>query len=217
MKDSYYSMRRAVSREMRRLEARRKLTTITAVLLLIVFAALVFVTVATTSNAYKADVTVEQIVTTEAIPDNQPLYGTIEPTEPIKELPATEPIYTEEELEMLALVIYQEAGGDACSDSTRRMVAEVVLNRIASNIYPNTMEEVLTQYGQYGRLHWTGLVWPQRAQYAAEKHAVDRAYRIAEEVLTSDYRLLPNDVIFQAEFPQGEEVVAEQDGLYFCR
>ena len=127
-----------------------------------------------------------------------------------------DPAYTEEELELLALVIYQEAGGDACSDETRRMVGEVALNRVADTRFPDTLAEVLTQKRQYGRLYWTGLVWPERAAREVEAHAVARAYDCAKQVLTGD-RLLPEDVIFQAEFSQGRETVALQDGFYFCR
>lgn len=127
-----------------------------------------------------------------------------------------DPAYTSAELEMLALVIYQEAGGDACSDETRRMVGTVVMNRIADNRYPNTMKEVITQKAQYGRLYWTGLVWPERASNPGEAHAVARAYTIAEDILRG-VRSLPEDVIYQAEFEQGTEVVSYQDGLYFCR
>lgn len=124
--------------------------------------------------------------------------------------------YTDEELEMLALVIYQEAGGDACSDETRLMVGNVVMNRIADDRFPDTMEGVLLQERQYGRLYWTGLVWPERASQSVEAHAVQRAYECAARVLDGE-RLLPDDVIWQAEFRQGTEVVAEQDGFYFCR
>lgn len=127
-----------------------------------------------------------------------------------------EQTYSEEDLEMLALVIYQEAGGDACSDETRLMVGNVVLNRVADDRFPDTIEEVLLQERQYGRLHWTGLVWPERASQSVEAHAVQRAYDCAERVLNGE-RLLPEDVIWQAEFVQGTEVVAQQDGFYFCR
>lgn len=135
------------------------------------------------------------------------------PTEPATE---PEPTYSEADLEMLALVIYQEAGGDACSDETRLMVGNVVLNRVADERFPDTIEEVLLQERQYGRLHWTGLVWPERANKSVEAHAVERAYKCAERVLNGEL-LLPEDVIWQAEFKQGTEVVAEQDGFYFCR
>lgn len=124
--------------------------------------------------------------------------------------------YTEEELEMLALVIYQEAGGNACTDETRLMVGQVVLNRVADERYPDTIEEVVTQKAQYGRLYWTGLVWPERANHETEKEAVERAYKCAEMVLNGE-KLLPDDVIYQAEFVQGKEVMAHSDGFYFCR
>ncbi len=126
------------------------------------------------------------------------------------------PIYSAEDLETLALVIYQEAGGDACSDETRLMVGTVVLNRVADDRYPDTIAEVATEYKQYGRLYWTGLKWPERASKAEEAHAVKRAYDCATQLLDG-YRALPEDVIFQAEFAQGAEVVAQQDGFYFCR
>ena len=131
-------------------------------------------------------------------------------------LPEEPPEYSGEDLEALALIIYQEAGGDACSDETRLMVGTVVLNRVADDRYPDTIAEVATEYKQYGRLYWTGLKWPERAGLAQEAHAVKRAYDCATQLLDG-YRALPKDVIFQAEFAQGTEVVAEQDGFYFCR
>lgn len=126
------------------------------------------------------------------------------------------PAYTDAELETLAIIIYQEAGGDACSDLTRSMVGTVVMNRVASDLFPDTIQEVATQKRQYGRLYWTGLVWPERASNPGEAHAVERAYDCARAILEGE-RALPEYVIWQAEFPQGTEIVAHQDGLYFCR
>ncbi len=136
---------------------------------------------------------------------------TIQP-EPIAEAPT----YTEEDLEHLALVIYQEAGSDVCSDDTRMMVGTVVMNRVADKHFPDTIAEVLTQRAQYGRLHWTGLVWPERASQEVEAHAVQRAYDCAERILNGE-RALPVGVIYQAEFEQGSETVAYSDGMYFCK
>lgn len=129
--------------------------------------------------------------------------------------PPTEPKYTTEELEMLALVIYQEAGADLCSDETRLMVGTVVMNRIADSRFPDTMHEVVTEERAYGRLHWTGIVWPDRASDPAEAHAVSRAFAIARRILTGE-RALPEDVVFQSEYIMGE-IVAFSDGMYFCR
>lgn len=145
------------------------------------------------------------------IEDNLSDYVLDMPVIPEKE---TAKAYTEVELEAMALVIYQEAGGDACSDETRIMVGNVVMNRVNSDLFPNTIEEVLLQKAQYGRLHWTGLVWPERA--AHEPEAVERAYKCAERVLNGE-KLLPDDCIWQAEFIQGKETVAHTDGFYFCR
>lgn len=58
------------------------------------------------------------------------------------------PPYTDEELELLALVIYQEAGADYCSDDTRLKVGTVVMNRVASDAYPDTVREVVLQPAQ---------------------------------------------------------------------
>lgn len=144
---------------------------------------------------------------------------TEKPVEAVEPEPEkVEPLYTEDELRMLATVIYCEAGADYIEDSTRQMVGEVVLNRVASEYFPNTIEEVLTAPYQYGRFYWTGVVFPERANYDCEKHAVVRAYECAEALLSGSVeRLLPTDTIWQAEFTQGTETVVYQDGIYFCR
>ena len=115
------------------------------------------------------------------------------------------------DLYMLALVIYQEAGGNGSCDDCRRRVADVVLNRVAHPKFPNTIEEVLLHRKQYGRLHWTGIKWPKRAKYDTEKDAVERAYRIAEEVLNGQHSdVYGEGYIWQAEFKQGKS------GFWHC-
>ena len=126
------------------------------------------------------------------------------------------PPYTDEELELLALVIYQEAGADYCSDDTRLKVGTVVMNRVESDAYPDTLREVVLQPAQYGLLSVTGPVWPDRAKLPQEAHAVKRAYDCAEQVLLG-HRALPADTVYQAEFVQGSAVVAYQDEIYFCK
>lgn len=154
----------------------------------------------------------------------QPSHDVCEPVENIVETveeslvhsdPAPDKTYTDEELEILALIVYQEAGEDRVSDDTRRLVAQVFLNRVNDSRFPDSFYEVATAERQYGRLYWTGIVWPDRASSQVEAHAVERAYKIAQEVLESDDPICPEDVIFQAEFVQGD-IYAEQDGMYFC-
>lgn len=130
----------------------------------------------------------------------------------------TEKPYTQEELEILAIIIYQEAGGDYCADTTRQMIGEVFLNRVADSRFPDDFKSVATAKAQYGRLHWTGLIWPERASNPGEAHAVRRAYECAEALLSGTAeRLLPLDAVWQAEFEQGSETIIQQDGFYFCR
>ena len=126
-----------------------------------------------------------------------------------------EPAYTDEQLEILAIIIYQEAGGDNYSDDTRRKVGSVFLNRIKSPLFSDDFEEVATARKQYGELYWTGIKWPNRASKEQEAHTVQRAYDIAEELLTGG-SILPDNVIYQAEFTQGDGIYRYQDGIYFC-
>lgn len=133
-----------------------------------------------------------------------------EPTETVSEAteasvtPETEPAVSQEDIEMLACVIYQEAGGNGSCDNCRRYVGDIVLNRVNDSRFPNTIYDVLTAQNQYGRFHWTGIVWADRAKNPGEAEAVARAYRIAEELLTGQHSdLYGNGYIWQAGFPQG--------------
>ena len=116
-----------------------------------------------------------------------------------------------EGLEALALVIYQEAGGDGCCDECRLRVADVVLNRVADERFPDTIQEVVLQEGQYGMLSSTGLVWPERADNPLEADALERAWQTAREVLKGRHsELYGAGYIWQAEFEQGT------DHVYCC-
>lgn len=135
-----------------------------------------------------------------------------EPTETIKVIPEeTEPCLDEHEVEMLACVIFQEAGWDLSCDDCRRRVADVVLNRVADPRFPNSIYEVLTQKDQYGRYYYTGIKWPSYASNANEKYAVERAYRIAREVLSGQHSdVYGKGYIWQATFKQSN------DNIYCC-
>ena len=191
--------------------------------LVLAFAA--FIAILTAYGAEPQPVVVKLTATPTATPvampepttKNTPV-PTFQPTPKPTPAPALEPAYTEEELEILAIIIYQEAGGDYCSDDTRQMVGEVFLNRVSDSRFPDNFEAVATAPWQYGRLSQTGIVWPERASQNGEAHAVQRAYDCAEALLFgSAERLLPTETVWQAEFPQGTEILICQDGFYFCR
>lgn len=124
----------------------------------------------------------------------------------------------EHEVELLACVIYQEAGGDTCCDMCRRRVADVVLNRVNDPRFKGTtIEEILIDGDpapQWGLYSVTGVVWPDKANLPEEQHAVERAYRIAREVLEGQHSDLTSEYIWCAEFSQGTDVI-ECDGIYF--
>ena len=124
--------------------------------------------------------------------------------------------------ERLAIAIYQEAGGDACCDECRYRVGDIILNRVADERFPDSIEAVLTQPKQYGTLSTTGVVGPTRASEPGEAHAVERAWRVAEEILTGTHSdVYGEGYVFQAEFPQGNDpdsrIYCEQCGMWYCK
>ena len=70
-------------------------------------------------------------------------------TEKLTALGLTYPAIDFEELWLLSKIIYAEAGCAWLSMDWKMAVGEVVLNRIASPEFPDTMREVLEQPGQY--------------------------------------------------------------------
>lgn len=98
----------------------------------------------------------------------------------------------QEALDIIARVVQGEAG--ACPVDHQIAVAAVVVNRINSELFPGTAREVVAQPGQYTTLYLSGFDRTSRACYEAAKIALDG---------TDD---VPDDVIWQAQFPQGTEV-----------
>nr|DAG18783.1 MAG TPA: Cell Wall Hydrolase [Caudoviricetes sp.] len=113
--------------------------------------------------------------------------------------------YTQEDLELLAHVIYAEAGSDYCTDEMRYGVGSVVLNRVEDECFPDTLYNVIYQKGQY-QCTWDGNI---------NKTPDKRAYRIAMDLLNNG-SIFPSDVVYQAEFKQGSGVYSKIQNIYFC-
>lgn len=111
----------------------------------------------------------------------------------------------EKDLYLLSHLINAEAGSDWCSDDLMRYVGSVALNRVEHNAFPNSLEEVIYQPGQYACL-WDGNF---------TKEPSERAVRIAKELLEGG-SVLPVDVVFQAEFPQGSGCYIQEQNMYLC-
>ena len=66
--------------------------------------------------------------------------------------------YTQADLDLLAHIIYAEAGSSWIPDRIQLLVGSVVLNRVESNRFPNTIKEVIYQPGQYAPT-WDGSIY----------------------------------------------------------
>lgn len=117
--------------------------------------------------------------------------------------------YTEQDVHDLAVAVYLEAG-DA-SERAKLLVANVVINHIASPEFPDTVYGVLTVPYHYGTMAWDGVEFPVDADPAL----VEECMEIARRVLDGE-RLCPANVIGQAEFIQGSGVFEYIGGIYFC-
>lgn len=113
--------------------------------------------------------------------------------------------YTQEDLDLLAHVIYAEAGSDYCTDEMRYGVGSVVLNRVEDECFPDTLYNVIYQKGQY-QCTWDGNI---------DKTPDERSYRIAQDLLNNG-SIFPSDVVYQAEFKQGSGVYTKIQNIYFC-
>ena len=86
-----------------------------------------------------------KLLATLAIVCNMSLAPVLPEPEPMPEAMTAQAVLEPEMTmrEMLACGIYNEAGGDACSDDCRRYVGDVMLNRVEDSRFPDTLEGVL--------------------------------------------------------------------------
>lgn len=114
-------------------------------------------------------------------------------------------IYTDEDLELLAHLIFAEAGSDWCSDKMQQYTGSVVLNRIKCPLYPNNMRDVIYQKGQYSVVK----------SGAIDKTPNQRAYDVAKFLLENG-SVLPENVVFQSQHIQGDGIYEKVQSMYFC-
>lgn len=113
----------------------------------------------------------------------------------------------EEELSLLAHLLMGECGASYTDDEMLYLTGAVVLNRVQSEYFPNSIKEVIYQKGQY-----QCIVLKNSGFY---KEPTERCWRIASELLINGYDTPPN-VLFQAEFVQGNGIYAKIQNMYFC-
>ena len=115
-----------------------------------------------------------------------------------------------DDLYLLSKVICYEAGSDWLTDEFRICVGEVIMNRVASPEYPDSIHDVIYQKGQYACVNsarFAGLV--------PTKECIDAALRL----LCGERRMVPS-VVFQSNDLQGEPFTMYTDRrlgtTYFC-
>lgn len=106
----------------------------------------------------------------------------------------------------LAQLMYAENGG-AKEDDCVFLTGIVVVKRMKSKKYPDTLEGVISQKGQYST-YQTGKI-----NCKPDERCLEFAEEILRFNLEKDY---PDNLIYQAEFPQGRKIFKSFGHEYFC-
>ena len=143
---------------------------------------------------------------------------TVEPREipkpnPVKEIPLPSDDFSvtdESEIELLARLITAEAGYSSSYDPLDYeelcyLTGSVVINRIKSEKFPDTLQEVINQRGQY-QCVTNGHI---------NREYDDTAWEISEELLLYGTEI-DEAVVFQSEFRQGSGIYRQIGNQYFC-
>lgn len=112
-------------------------------------------------------------------------------------------LYTEEDLYYLTGVLVGECHGYSWEHQIA--VGSVVLNRVSSNEFPNTIKEVVLQKRQYSCVR-NGMFY---------RKPTERNIAVAKFLLENGSQI-PSNVIFQSRGKQGSGVWRKIDNQFFC-
>ena len=131
---------------------------------------------------------------------------TAEPTKkPAKKKTKSKEV-SENDILNLARIIQAENGGHE-DDEALLLTGVVVLKRVKSDEYPDTIMGVISQKGQYST-YADGKFWNEPSK---------RSMRIAKRLLSTNIvHEYPDNLVFQAEFRQGKSVYKKLGHEYFC-
>lgn len=156
--------------------------------------------------------TLTYIAPAPALPETAAEETTEEPEEPTVE-PEPENRYAElhfsdEDVYILACLVYHEARGESFEGQVA--VVEVVLNRMLSDYFPDTVEEVVFQkYGdvwQFSPAPYLYSAEPDKEQYLAVHTAIEEREHILSE-----------DTVYFSTAPYNESVDMIIGNHYFCK
>ena len=94
----------------------------------------------------------------------------------------------QKDLYLLSQVVYSEAGSDEISDDVQLMVANVVMNRVISPDFSDTIYDVVHAPNQYQFIKGKVTVVPN-------KRASDNAKKVLDGL-----RVLPKNIVYQSEY-----------------
>ena len=114
------------------------------------------------------------------------------------------PAYTQDDINLLAEVIYWENWHTDSEHLAAYYTGAVVMNRVKSQDWPNTIESVLYQKGQYST-----------TKYFFTEEIPAEVYEMAERILRDGTDDVPEGVIFQSMRPLGK-VWKKVNTDYFC-
>ena len=135
----------------------------------------------------------------DAMPE-EPFIYTEEKVEVECRYPGVE--LTLEEQHLLAKMVWVEAQGEPFEG--QQAVAEVVLNRLVSEGFPNTIKGIIYAENQFRSTAFLDTAEPYNIQYEAIERALEGPY------------VLPEDVVFFATYPVNENVWGRIGGHVFC-
>ena len=139
-------------------------------------------------------------------------YGEAEEIlEAMAQAEAPKAAYTQADLDLLSRLIYAEAGCAWIPDWVQRMVGSVVLNRVESQYYPDTIREVIYQPGQYAP------TWDGSLQKTPDARTIENARYLLEHG-----SICPENVVGQNSIITGSGVYTSyydqvlETTIYFC-
>lgn len=112
--------------------------------------------------------------------------------------------YTYKDAELLAEVIYYENWNTDKEKEAAYLTGAVVMNRVHSTEWPDTIKDVLYQRGQYST-----------TKKFFTKEIPNECLEMAIKILAEGTEDVPKDVVFQATFKQGK-IYKVINGEYFC-
>ena len=135
----------------------------------------------------------------EAMPEDPFIY--YEPA-PIRGEPRYGIELTQEEIHLLAKVIWVESRGEC--ESGQQAVAEVVLNRLVSDRFPDSLKDVIYAEGQF-----------RSAKFLKKAEPYQLQYEMIENALYGPY-VLPKNVYYFATTAKTDRVWGRIGGHVFC-